>query len=119
MAIKVGEVGKPVNYPTTFDLSASSEMTLKFKSPKGVVQEFTQTGGRVTAPAAELTNEPVIQADGSIINQTVPGGTYMQITTTATDFIEEGDYTICGTYEDATPKEFFGDENKFPVGAAC
>jgi len=119
MAIKVGEVGKPVNYPTTFDLSSSTEMTLKFVSPSGVVLELTQTGGRVSAPAVELTNEPVIQKDGSIKNQTVPASTYMQITTIASDFTEEGDYTICGTYQDATPKTFFGDENKFPIGAAC
>lgn len=119
MAIKVGEVGKPLRYPTTFDLSSSTEMTLKITSPTGVVLELTQTGGRVSAPAVELTNEPVIQADGSIVNQTVPASTYMEITTIASDFTEEGNHNICGTYEDATPKDFSGDENTFPVGAAC
>ena len=83
------------------------------------VLELTQTGGRVSAPAVELTNEPVIQADGTTKNQTVAASTYMQITTIASDFTEEGDYDICGTYEDATPKKFSGDENTFPVGAAC
>jgi len=119
MAIKVGEVGKPFNYPTTFLLSSSTEMTLKFTSPAGVVLELTQTAGRVSAPAVELTNVSVIQADGSIKKQTLPASTYMQITTIATDFTEEGEYDVCGTYEDATPKEFFGDANKFTVGAAC
>ena len=116
--IKDTEVGKIYAYATSFDLSAFTELTLKFTSPTSVVTTLTNSGGRVSAPSVPLTTE-VEQEDGSLINQTLAADTYMQITTIATDFIESGKYAVCGTYEDVTPKKFFGDEGSLTIEAKC
>tara|TARA_R110002096_G_scaffold117444_1_gene254592 strand:+ start:516 stop:842 length:327 start_codon:yes stop_codon:yes gene_type:complete len=108
MSIKVTEVGKLFNYGTFYDLSASTGLDLKFVSPSGV--QTIISNPRVTAPATPVT-DPILG--------TLPASTYMQFTTEATDFTEAGTWTVCGTYTDATPKVFFGDDTTFTVGAAC
>tara|TARA_R110002096_G_scaffold415093_1_gene616534 strand:+ start:261 stop:587 length:327 start_codon:yes stop_codon:yes gene_type:complete len=108
MSIKVTEVGKLFNYGTGFDLSGSSALDLKFTSPSGIVS--TISNPRVTAPATPAT-DPILG--------TLPANTYMQFTTLSTDFTETGTWTVCGTYTDATPKVFYGDDTTFTVGAAC
>jgi len=106
MAIKVGEVGKIFNYNTFFDLSSFTLLTLKFTSPSGIVLTLT-SADRVSAPAVDAS-DPFIDAN-----------TYMQITSVATDFTEDGIWTVCGIYEDATPKKFDGDDATFPIGPPC
>lgn len=108
MTIKITEVGKLFNYATGFDISGNTELTLKFTSPTAVVLTLTKTSGRVSAPAV---------LGG--VNGTIPANTYMQITTIATDFTETGTWTVCGTYNDATPKEFHGDDATFTIGDDC
>jgi hypothetical protein len=110
MTIKATEVGKQFNYGTFYDLSGASELTLKFTSPSGTVSTFTQTGGRVTAPATDVVDSNL---------GVIPGNTYMQLVTQATDFTEVGTYTVCGTYEDSTPIKYFGDDATFEVEEAC
>ncbi len=108
MSIKQTEVGKIYAYSTLFDMSGNTELELKFTSPTGVVLVLTKSGGRVSAPAVPLTTD-VENPDGTISpQQTLSASEYMQITTIATDFLEEGVYAVCGTYDDATPKRFFG-----------
>lgn len=108
MGIKVTEVGKLFNYGTFYDLSASTALDLKFRSPSGV--ETVISNPRVTAPAVPVTDSEL---------GTLPASTYMQFTTEATDFTEAGTWTVCGTYTDATPKVFFGDDATFTVGDKC
>jgi hypothetical protein len=119
MSIKATEVGKIYAYSTLFDMSSNTELELKFTSPTGAVLTLTKSGGRVSAPAVPLTTD-VENPDGSISpQQTLDANEYMQITTIATDFTEVGSWTVCGTYTDATPKVFFGDQATFTIDAAC
>jgi hypothetical protein len=82
---------------------------LKFTSPTGV-ELLLDSSARVSAPAVDVTDPDL---------GTLPANTYMQITTEATDFTEVGEWTVCGTYTDATPKVFFGDKATFTIDAAC
>ena len=109
MTIKKTEVGKQFNYGTSFDLSSFTLLELKFTSPKGVITTL-DSSSRVSAPSTPVTDPDL---------GTLPADTYMQITTEATDFTEVGTWKVCGTYTDATPKVFFGDEATFPIDAAC
>lgn len=108
MTIKVGEVGKLFNYGTFFDLSASTALDLKFTDPSGNVTVISNP--RVTAPATPVTDPDV---------GTLPASTYMQFTTLSTDFTTPGTWTVCGTYTDATPKIFYGDDATFTIAKAC
>ena len=108
MSVKVAEVGKTVNLATGLDLSSSTSMTITTTSPSGV--SGTIATGRITAPAP-LVVDPILG--------TLAANTYMQFTTEATDFTESGTWTVCGTYTDATPKVFFGDDATFTVGDKC
>ena len=110
MSIKTTEVGKKLNYGTYFDLSSATELALKFTSPAGVETTLTMTGGRVSAPSVAVSD--------SVIGE-FAADNYMQITTIATDFTEAGTWKVCGTYTDATPKVFHGDEGEFEVGESC
>jgi hypothetical protein len=108
MSIKVSEVGKLFNYGTFYTLTSFSTLSLKFVSPSGVVNVITNP--RVSAPATTVIDAAL---------QPLPGGTYMQFATEATDFTEAGTWKVCGTYTDATPKVFYGDDATFTVGGAC
>lgn len=108
MTIKVGEIGKVFNYGTFFDLSINTDLELKFTSPTGV--ETILSAPRVTAPAIEVTDSEL---------GTFPASTYMQITTIATDFTESGEWSVCGTYIDASPKLYFGNSATFTIEPAC
>ena len=117
MTIKIGEVGKEFNYSTLFDLSAFTGLELKFTSPTGVITILTSAGGRVSAPAVFIPSVPATATEDEV--PAIAASTYMQITTIATDFTEVGTWTVCGTYNDATPKEFFGDDATFEIGDDC
>jgi hypothetical protein len=108
MTIKATEVGKAFRYATYFDLSANTALSLKFTDPNGDVS--TITNPKVTAPAS-----PVVDPDlGSLA-----ADTYMEFDTEATDFTVAGTWTVCGQYDDATPKVYFGDNATFTVEEAC
>ena len=111
MSIKATEVGKIFNYSTGFDLSSFTELTLKFTDPFGVETTYdTTTTPAVSAPGVNF-NDPSLGV--------LPANTYMQLTTTATTFTVVGEWTVCGVYEDGTPKTFFGDDATFTVEEAC
>lgn len=119
MSIKATEVGKLFFYGTGFDLSgAGATFSIDLIGPSGKV---VVDNSRISISASDVTVK-VPQADGSTVQQTFAGNTYMQFSTLATDFPVEGtfsQYSACGTYNDPTPKEFFGDVANFPVGAPC
>ena len=112
MTLKATEVGKTVVYSTSFDMSSKTTVELKITYPDGSV--VTIPDSRITVPAVPLST--------SIGN--LAASTYMQFTTLATDFTDSNpnnavDYTICGTYNDATPKTFYGDDATISVEAPC
>lgn len=119
MSLKATEVGKIFTYGTFYDLStAGATFELKLIGPNGTV---IVPDGRITAPAIDKVVE-IEQEDGKFTQTTFPANTYMEFSTLATDFPVAGtydEYTACGTYNDATPKTFYGDVAHFSVGAAC
>jgi hypothetical protein len=108
MSIKATEVGKVFRYATGFDMSGNTGLSLKFVSPSNI--ETTITNPRVTAPAVPVTDPDL---------GPIAASTYMEFTTQAGDFTEAGEWTVCGTYIDNTPKTFFGNDATFTVGEAC
>ncbi len=109
MTIKATEVGKIFRYATGFDMSSSTALSLKFTHSDGVTT-FTATNPAVTAPATIVVDPDL----GSLA-----ASTYMEYLTTGNDFTISGTWTVCGTYTDATPKVFIGDDATFTVGDAC
>ena len=109
MPINATEVGKIFRYATGFDMSSNTALSLKFTHSDSVTT-FTATNPAVTAPA--------IQVDDPDLG-ILPANTYMEYNTTGTDFTKGGDWSVCGTYEDGTPKKFFGTGAVFAVGDAC
>lgn len=108
MTLKATEFGKTFRYATTYDMSANTALDLKFTAPDGTV--YTISNPRVTAPAVSVV-DPTLG--------TLEASTYMEFTTLATDFEMAGPWTVCGTYTDATPKIFYGNDAEFEVEEAC
>ena len=109
MPINATEIGKVFRYATGFDMSGSTVLSLHFTHSDGITT-FTATTPNVTAPAVSV-NDPDLG--------TLAASTYMEYVTTGTDLTKSGAWTVCGTYEDATPKKFFGGDAVFNVGDAC
>ena len=105
--MRVGEIGKIINLTTGFDLSGASVLSVILTKPSGVT--VTKTGASVLAPSVSdpATNPPLVSDE------------YFQYTTEAADIDEAGLWSICGVYEDATPKKFFTDDAKFNVDESC
>jgi len=106
MGIKTAEVGKIINVNASYDMSANSDLILKFTAPSGATLSVNKAGG-VSAPAVDFT-DPVT---GDVFN----ANEYWSYTTTATDFTESGSWAVAGRYIDATPKDFCGDVASFTV----
>src|SRR5690606_13465011 len=83
---------------------AYTSVALTFTGPDGVVTVVDNS--RVTVPAVPYDDPRLGLLDAS---------TYMQFTTIATDFPVAGDWSVVGTYEDATPKTLYGDCALFEV----
>lgn len=102
------EVGKLFRVAAGFDMSASTALSLKFAHSDGTT--FTATDPAVTAPAT-----PVVDPDLGSLN----ASEYFEYLTTGVDFTKGGTWTVCPTYEDGTPKKYFGTKAAFTVGDAC
>jgi len=117
MTIRDGEIGRDYFVSTTFDLSAFTELTIRFTSPDGTISFSKTTADGVSAPAVP---SPAIPDLGIL-----PASTYMKYTTDGTEFIAggtpggKGDWTVCTEYQDATPKLFYGDDTTLIVGESC
>lgn len=110
--LRVGEIGKAFRYSTGFDMSANIALILNFTKPDGTTLQKTKlTVNAVSAPAVALVN------DGDLGN--VPASTYMEFLTVEADFDQDGIWTVCGIYTDASPKTFKGADATFTVGEAC
>jgi len=113
MGIKVAESNKAFRYATSFDMSSSTSLSLKFTDKNGTVTTIDSSGGRVTAPAS-----PVTDADLGALS----ASEYMEFDTLATDFTVSGSWTVCGTYTNTatTPDSvYIGDTATFTVDAVC
>lgn len=104
MSIKVGEVGKLFIYATYFDMSAYTSVELTLTSPSG--DEAVVDNSRISVPAVAY-NDPDLGV--------LAASTYMTFDTEATDFVEAGEYSVYGTYNDATPRTLYGDCAKFDI----
>ena len=123
MSIKYGEVGKTIYIDAGFNLNSApyTELTIKFALAG---QSFTRnTSDGVVAP-----NVP----SPSIGGVSIPANTYAAYTISAADWGTPdgfGDirgvtagfdkWSVCLTYEDATPKKLFGDHASFDLYAGC
>ncbi len=111
MGIKVGESGKIFRYGTSFDMSSSTSLELKFTNPAGV--EISVTNPKVTAPAVGVTDPDV----GPLV-----ASEYMEFDIEATDFITAGSWSVCGIFTNTatTPDQIYhGDSASFTVSEAC
>jgi len=115
MSITVGEVGRPFRLSTGgFDMSAGTKFTLNFTKPDGTTLQKTELSANpVSAPAVALVNDPDLGSQAA--------STYFEFTTVASDFDQDGTWTVCGIYEDATPKIYHTEypPTEFEILPAC
>ena len=121
MTIKYGEIGKGIYVNASEDISAFTELTLKFTLGS---QTFTRTSADgVSAPnvnSPALPPDPASGFPGGVL----PANTYALYTTAATDwgptaFDQAGNWTICLTYEDAAPTLLHGDDSILTITEGC
>jgi len=108
MAIKAAEIGKVVRYFTNFDMSAKTSLEIHITWPDGTM--VVVGNSRITLSSTIIVDPDLGQMDGN---------TYMIFSTLATDFPEAGTYTICGVYNDATPRTYYGDKATIVVTEGC
>lgn len=108
MTIRAGEIGKLFRYAANNNLSANTDLSLTFTRPDKT--KFTVSNPRVTAPAISVDDPDVGFLEAS---------TYFQMPTEATDFPTAGTYSVCPTYEDATPRTLYGQTVTFTVLEGC
>jgi len=106
--IKAGEIGKQFVYATGYDLSAKTSLEIHITKPDGTM--VTVVNARLSISAT-----PINDADLG----TIAGNTYMLFLTQATDFPVAGTYTVCGVYNDATPRTYYGEHATVEVGEGC
>lgn len=112
MTIKVGEKGQPFRISTSYDMSGSTALSIKFTAP-ATGTDFTKTNSTtpaVSAPAVALTNDPELG--------NVSASEYFEYTTDGTEFDVAGEWKACGTYTDAS-LILEADEVTFTIGASC
>jgi len=107
MALKAKEVGKTVRYATFFNLASATDLEIKII---GGPTEIIIPLARISVPNAQVTDN---------VLGVLPANTYMQFKTISTDFPIGLTYTLCGKYNDGTPKEFYGDIATIIVEGSC
>ena len=121
MTIKYGEIGKGIYVNASIDISAFTELTLKFTLGS---QTFTRTtADGITAPAVDSPSLPPDPNSG-FPGGVLPANTYALYVTQATDwgttaFNQPGNWTICLTYEDADPTLLHGDDSILTITEGC
>ena len=121
MTIKDGDIGRPIYVASTFDMSGNTALSLKFTSPDGSVV-ITKSNPDVTAPASP---SPSLPSSTGFAGGILPASTYWLYTTDGTEFIAggspggAGNWTVCGTYTDGTPKFYQGDSGVLVISEAC
>ena len=115
--MKKGDIGRPLYVATSFDLSANTNLEIKFTSPDGLTK-FTKSKllDGVTAPAVD---SPSLPATDNFSGGVLPASTYMLYTTDGTEFDADGDWQICTAYTDGTPKYYQGDDGILTIDPAC
>ena len=112
MTIKIGEKGQPFRISASFDMSASTGLSIAFTAP-ATGTDFTVNEGTtpaVTAPAVALTNDPELG--------NVSASEYFEYTTDGTEFDVAGTWTACAVYTDAS-LILKADQVTFTIGASC
>lgn len=94
MTIRVGESGKPIRLWTKFDMSSYTSLTMVFTDPDG--NTFTRTDG--SSPPVSLGSK-IVDEDLGVIN----ANEYMEYQCLASDFDQEGTWSVQGTYKNTGP----------------
>lgn len=107
MSINVGGIGKKLFVDFKFDVSNFSVVTLKFTGPG---PSFIRTTPTVLIPDVDDVAPDIgaVQAD-----------TYAVYITEGDEFTVAGTWTVCGVYEDLTPKRYPSVKATFTVGDDC
>jgi hypothetical protein len=117
MTMKKGSIGVPLRIATGFDMSGSTSLTMILTKPDGTQLTKTSGAGEVSAPAVALTNDPDLG--------NVAASTYFEYTNAVDDYDVVGDiadanaWTVCGIYNDATPKVYPTAPVPFTVLEGC
>jgi hypothetical protein len=114
MSVKIGEIGKIIYvYTNGFDLSANTELGIKFTPPTdGDQTEFTRTSADgVTAPVVPSPTLPNLGI--------LPANEYFQYSTQAADFTDVGDWCVNGEYTEGATKFYIGDDGTLTVEDVC
>lgn len=108
MSLRIGEIGKTIRVNTDYDLSSNTQLTLTFTKPDGTTLTKTKTVDGVSAPAVDVTDpdDPTV---------TFLANEYMEYDTVSGDLDQAGTWSVYATYNDATPKTFIGDVDRFTV----
>ena len=112
MSVKIGEIGKEIYvYTNGFDLSANTELGIKFVSPDESIEFTRLSADGVTAPAVPSPSLPDLGV--------LPANEYFQYSTQALDFTVAGDWCVNGEYTESTTKFYVGDNGSLTIEDVC
>jgi hypothetical protein len=107
MSLRNGEYGNIIYVNADFDMTANTDMQLVFVKPDLTTLTVNKAGG-VSAPNADVTDPD----DATV---TYLANKYWKYTTASGDIDQAGQWSVHGTYTDATPKFFIGAPDTFVV----
>lgn len=119
MALKVGETGKIFRVAASFDMSARTELSIKFNKPDGTSITKTQSGGEVALGTVNVT-DPDLGAllANQYVEYDIEAGFLDQSGTIAGG----NPWSGCLTYTNTTPTPddiFIGETFQFDVDPTC
>lgn len=111
MSVKIGEVGKLIYVGTGFDMSANTELGIRFVSPTDSIDFTRLSADGVTAPAVPSPSLPDIGV--------LAANEYLLYATQAIDFTVAGDWCVNAQYTESTTKFYIGDNGTLTVEDPC
>lgn len=105
--MNVGEWGVKFRLGVSYDISGYSSLSLVFTKPSGATLTVTDGDG-VTAPNSAVSGD----------DYSYSANEYFEYTTADGDIDEDGQWTVCGIYEDAQKKLVTAPVG-FYVGVSC
>jgi hypothetical protein len=111
MSVKIGEIGKLIYVGTGFDMSANTELGIKFVSPDETIEFTRLSADGVTAPAVPSPSLPTIGI--------LAANEYLLYSTQALDFAVAGDWCVNAEYTEGATKFYIGDNGTLTVSDVC
>lgn len=109
---KVGDKGRNILINASFDLSANTDLEIKFTRPDQTILLVDKAGG-VTAPAVNV--DVIVDIDGEETIQTFLANEYFLYPWVTGDLDQSGTWVGNGIYIEGATKEFCGDAITFVV----